>query len=358
VPVRRINEPADKEEDIYRGKALFMEPLTHRLTTFGIPADCSHTFYAKYKNAVGNWVTVTPIVREAIEPKPFYQVHTPRPSGLKNETDYMDPGAGIYPYSEMLALELQRTEGDRAQWTNVQLARQLMGSTHGMPVPRITQDDLLPMMPGPAKWAKDQWNKIAEFLQLYGHACAVIVGTFAVFKTINVILLNVFACVTMAQTFSSCTTRILGALCPSIFLLYQFAETRRGRKNQDIDGDEERRPLRDQSPARIFIRRRNVDRVREHTDGTPTNPVDTAAALRQASRVDLALGTIFAADAVQNEYATIKRRPTAPLPKTEETLPAPLFPVLPPRPQLSRRNSDSDYVTANEIERKNVYPKF
>ena len=90
---------------------LFIEPLTHRLTRFGILTPCSEHFQAKYKNAAGDWVAATPSIQKVPAPKEVTTLMTTR-------TAVLDPidwtGGGLYDPRELNSME-RFLENERAR---------------------------------------------------------------------------------------------------------------------------------------------------------------------------------------------------------------------------------------------------
>jgi hypothetical protein len=111
--------PSDKERFLYseRRRAnnatldlpIFVEPTTRRLTTIGIPLNCSTAFTPMYQNKLGGWVQLTPAVMEAPTPDDMEEEFTPPTTRAWELTDLRGPNweeTGIYTPDQVTAMNV------------------------------------------------------------------------------------------------------------------------------------------------------------------------------------------------------------------------------------------------------------
>ena len=227
VPVRRINLPAPGEIDIYDGKQLYLEPITHRLSTVGVPSACSRIFQAKYRNANGRWIVVNPLVQEA--PPPYLDdemyAQTDQKIFFGDRIDTLNPNTGIYTLGELQALEKVLVHGLSEAALGFNLAKQMAGPV--APGGYITQEFLFPNIPDPQRWASSIWDKIVEFFYSWGNFSAGIVSAIMMIRLGLFIWASISNWTSLKDVYGQCSQMVIWALCPTTFLMRKFQKQRK-----------------------------------------------------------------------------------------------------------------------------------
>ena len=88
----------------------FLEPHTHRLSTIANEVPCAPVFAPYFKNQVGDWILVSPALRQAAPPRLLDRVHRTDPwtnlSSIFSEIDFANRG----PYKTSLMRKMARVQ--------------------------------------------------------------------------------------------------------------------------------------------------------------------------------------------------------------------------------------------------------
>ena len=194
----------------------FLEPLTHQLTRIASATPCVKAFPPKYQLDSRKWLSVDPQIRAAPRPKPAQTTRAVEHS-LERE---IDPSkGGIYDEEELKKLET---------YISMPHARKAIGNALGNQVRNFnpTENHLTPnqMFPfqTPSSWFKDFTAKVVRFLEIWGEGAAITFSLFFFLRLISNVIHWIFAGKQLHAA-RGCGVGLLWMLCPTMFLLKQFA---------------------------------------------------------------------------------------------------------------------------------------
>ena len=318
IPVVRVQEPPEDEIDLYRGQQLYMEPLTHRLIAYAIPATCSATFLPKFRNAAGTWVTVHPIVKETVGPTEAHIDAEPlRRIVFRNKVNVSDPAAGIYHLQELREKERQAMMGVMSTALDLTILDQIKETFRGGSY--VPQSVMFPMVLPHEKWAAKAWENLTWFVQNFGNIAASMFGLYILTKGIITITFSILSCHTFAGTYGRFTRQILWAFCPTTFLMrkYQKASRRRPDGVTEEELSNNMPLLAEQMRKNNLILKPKPPRPPPPRPPPPgsSNPAseegprvslgELGEALEQIERVDKGLQEVFGAEEDDPVYAAI-----------------------------------------------------
>lgn len=197
----------------------FMEPLTHQLTKIASATPCVKAFPPKYQLDSGKWFSVDPQIRAAPRPRPAQRTRAVEHSLSRD----IDPSqGGIYEDSELKKLEV---------YIGMPHARRAIGNALGNQVRGFNPRDST-LSPGqmfpyqtPSTWFSDFTAKVVRFLELWGEGAAITFSLFFFARLISNLFHWIFAG-KQIHTAQGCTVGLLWMLCPTLFLMKQFAGAR------------------------------------------------------------------------------------------------------------------------------------
>lgn len=147
---------------------LFLEPITHRLSRFGIAVPCSGRFQSKYRNKQGDWIMATPAIHRAPAPKLTDLRDKERARESPKEISWSE--GGIYNQQEVDSIE-RSLEFSRARMAlGSKLTEQAI---HFDPNGSIGPGHLFPDVPTFAQMTTGFLAKILSFIHYTGETCAV-----------------------------------------------------------------------------------------------------------------------------------------------------------------------------------------
>ena len=205
----------------------FVEPLTRRLTRFASVVSCTVQFPAKFQTNNGNWLAVTPHIREAPRPR-MTTSQQDAISRLTPEKDFSQ--GGVYDEEDMKAWEAYAFTGrirdavsSRLAVTVSQNYEQGSGSVH---------------FQTPASWFHSHLMGLIDFLDRFGKAAAICISVTILWQVINKIVSALYGACQIYRANTGCTWRILWSLCPTMFLIRGrgrgAAEQGRGAEEEEV----------------------------------------------------------------------------------------------------------------------------
>lgn len=224
--VERIDEPPEGVEDVFRGKPLFLVPMTRQLTSIAKTTQCSDTFLAKYENIYGEWFSVYPRLRSS-KPPLIPANATSTPILWEDKADFSK--TGLYSKEELRALESQQTNGLNTEAWSQRLANQ------GGTLPQgdkgyVYPEDLFPHMPDPKEMGTKIYKAMVDFLHMWGYTASIFVSIFMLWKTL-VTLINWIISFVVLRDSHGCGRHLFWIPCPKFMLLAQYrGEGRRHRR--------------------------------------------------------------------------------------------------------------------------------
>jgi hypothetical protein len=221
VEVAHAQRPVNKD---LVDAGLFMEPLTHRLTTVGILVPCSEQFIPKYQNAKGTWTAAGRQLVETTAPR------FPSPNTNMHSLLFPDPpnwaSGGIYHEADMKDLQKIQNYGRE---------REAFASTliyHMQPnlkeTDYLTPENLFPhLVTSPYESFK---TKMLTFLHRFGETAAVFLAIYLIVRFIISVVTWVLNTLILRET-HGCTRKLLYSICPSILLLRGYQKGQHNRDN-------------------------------------------------------------------------------------------------------------------------------
>ena len=207
----------------------FMEPLTRRLTVHGIEAPCSNRYLAKYRNANGNYIMVTPNLHRASAPDLPADVDSH--GELFPERPDFSKG-GLYPDEMMEQYENFQDFGRTQAALTAQFVRQIGNDWHYEGGRIISPEQLFPELNDPRQWASKFWSKTTKFLHWWGETSAIVLSLFFFYRVLSS-LLSICYSIFVFKDLHGCTRQMLWTPCPEAFLLKQYKQYNRARKEDD-----------------------------------------------------------------------------------------------------------------------------
>lgn len=233
APVERISPPGNDTVDIYRGKTLFMEPLTRRLTTHGILSACSQTFPAKWMNVHKHWLFIHPVIRAAPSPE---MVETFNISTVNWEGKVDSSRSGLYTEKDMIELEQQQTIGFYTDSINVAISRQTTPLRFEQEY--LLPENVFPRMPDPERWATQLYKSMIDFLHAWGQAASIFVSIIIIWKFVTTVLKWVYNLVVLRDV-HGCASELLWIPCAGMMLMRNYRRQERRRRRPPSTGHEE-----------------------------------------------------------------------------------------------------------------------
>ena len=217
LPVKILPPHTDSSPD--PSLTWFLEPLTHQLTKIASATPCVQAFPPKYQLDSGKWFSVDPQIRAAPRPRPAQRTKAVAHS-LERE---IDPShGGIYDEDELKKLEV---------YIGMPHARKAIGNALGNQIrgfnPRadsLTPHQMFPYQT-PSSWFSDFTGKVVRFLEIWGEGAAITFSLFFFVRLLSNVVHWIFAGKQL-HTAQGCSTGILWMLCPTMFLMKQFAGAR------------------------------------------------------------------------------------------------------------------------------------
>ena len=210
-------------------EVMFLEPLTRRLSRFGLEVPCHPLFKVQFRNINGNWIQAAPALIEVKSPKdPQSTFAAFDPLDFQFE-EFPTGNSGIYDAGTMLGWENYLEFNRAKEAMQYSFHRQMQGWEEGSPVrinnlfPSFHPDDLEPTI----------WTNFKDFLSTYGQAASIVVMTILIVHGIVALCSFVFRLKNVADIYGLTTRTIAGACFPMIHLFKK--EKKRKRTNNAYD---------------------------------------------------------------------------------------------------------------------------
>ena len=216
--------------------AVFLEPLTRRLTTVGVPQPCSDRFSAKYRSLNGEWIKATPQITQAPAPRELPAASAVIPEDFFPEVNWTY--VGLYPgkvVDEMrVYLEFERAKQNVPAQFSTQMGDRLLRNSYG-------PADIFPQSPYLQVLTQSSfWKRVWTFFHQYGEAASVLVATYMVlvaFRALAGWLLKAFYILRI----HGCGPRLLWGMLPTLYLFWrQWKEANQRRKERQTQQEMER----------------------------------------------------------------------------------------------------------------------
>lgn len=230
----------------------FLEPVTHRLTNFGIRQPCSEMFIGKFKNARGNWIEAGNGLRLAPAPKDMADLDSQiiRPSRekafiLNQERDYAN--GGLY--------DKKTQEGHRNFNRRLEFFRKMdaYGARMSESVnPAFYQRDgvvqpeeLFPDLE--TSWVASFWDWFESWYYQYGIFCAAVLGLWTACNLLRSIVVLTMRCVLLRELGVSIGAFFMQICCVSVVLARRYRKAKiaelklaaeQEAKNKDVERGE------------------------------------------------------------------------------------------------------------------------
>ena len=217
LPVQVVQGAVSKTGNAGSRKQLFLEPLTHRLTTIGIEMPCSTVFKPKYRSLSGSWVETTPEIHSAAAPKlPHEMVRLA--SIYKDRPDF-SRGGGLYSPETLKQLDYVREFGRTGEELKQHFANN-GGRDYYQNGGPFMAHNAFPEMRDP-QWFSSMWDRTKGFLHRWGEAASILISLYGIFSFVSTCVTWFFGAQAIKDV-HGIGRRILWTFCPNLFLLRRY----------------------------------------------------------------------------------------------------------------------------------------
>lgn len=210
LPVEVINGTNSELSE----KELFLEPLTHRLTTEGIVVPCSRQFIAKYKNLNGGWIQASPELYRASAP--FLLGAEALEERLSQSR--VDPSqGGLYTDEDLKTMEAYRDLPRAISRISADLVRQTPYSQINLQDPEA----LWHLFPNAPRF--DIWTRAMDFVYSWGQVAAFLIGLYSLVN-IGLTVVGWLMRLLQLRRVEGCSRQLMWVPCMDLYLLRRWSE--------------------------------------------------------------------------------------------------------------------------------------
>ena len=198
------------------GGVLYLEPLTRRLTTQGIPIPCSEEFPAKFQNIYGDWLMATPSLHPAAPPAKITTLTT----GQLSIPDQDYSRGGVYTEERLQDMRDYVYYGRTKDSVLARLVHQSSYTSRSQETLEIR--DLFPTyVPPELTWKGAFLQYCHDFLNYFGEGASILVASYL----IGSLCFNLFSWLykgTILYDVHGCGSQLFWVLCPNLLLFRHY----------------------------------------------------------------------------------------------------------------------------------------
>ena len=193
----------------------FVTPVSHRLTTVGVPRYCARLFPALYQNAQGNWLAVGPQLRLYINREVRTVAANLSMPEVNAVPDFNAEGGGLYSASDLRTQEEMVLTPRWIQDVTHKLAQSAMMSRHREEFnDDPTADTLLRNLPTNAwSWLGTAWDTIYKVVSVM----AFLSGLWVLWNLVKGCLGLSLRCCAVLRNYGPLTPALLPAIAPGLW---------------------------------------------------------------------------------------------------------------------------------------------
>lgn len=222
VQISQEDQAAVIEAQDSQKTQLFMEPLTHKITTRGVSVPCTDKFLPKYQNAHGQWIMAAPAIHRTSIPK---DPITSKQVDFQLHTDIDWSQGGIYTKEELAQMENYLEFSRTRDAISFQLANQADHSYGYQGSLRPQQ--LFPDAPAFRSWSSIFLKKLLSFLHAWGETASIFISIWMIWKLLFT-LLGWFYNFMVLHNLHGCSRQLLWIPCTTFLLMRRFQNERMG----------------------------------------------------------------------------------------------------------------------------------
>lgn len=229
---------------IHEGKASFVEPLTHLLTTFGIKQPCSSKFSPKYQLASGEWIQATPGILTAQEPEANFipNLHgneTWEALDAAKKLDFLN--GGFYSANILKSMRTYRESSRSKEALSYALSNQYRPQPehhsprnfHGSIEPYELFETVVPGI----SWVSKLFEGFWDGLYWYGDTWSVIMSLVMTYQFFSSCCGVSYRCFELRRIFGW-SKQMFAALCPNALFMRAYRGMHRENERQRQEKDE------------------------------------------------------------------------------------------------------------------------
>ena len=205
-------EVMDSGDSTYLGgRPMFLEPLTHRLTTEGIVVPCSKQFVAKFRNLNGDWIQAAPELFRATTPFMLgAEALEKRLSGPQ-----IDPAhGGLYTEEDLRSMEAYRDLPRAITRISADFVSQAPYQVN-----LRDPEALWSLFPGAPRF--DIWAMTVSFIHDWGQVAAFFFGAYSLVNLSATVIIWLFRGVQMKRV-EGCNRKLCWVPCLDLYLMRRW----------------------------------------------------------------------------------------------------------------------------------------
>ena len=210
LPVEILNGT----EDGFSAKKLFLEPLTHRLTTEGIVVPCSRQFIAKYRNLNGDWIQASPQLYRASAP---FLLGAEALEERLAQTQVDPSRGGLYTEEDLKTMEAYRDLPRAISRISADLVSQTPYSQVNLQDPEA----LWNLFPNAPRF--DLWTRAVDFVYSWGQVAAFMIGLYSIVNILVTIVGWLLRLLSLHRV-EGCSSALMWVPCMDLYLLRRWSE--------------------------------------------------------------------------------------------------------------------------------------